>query len=109
MSTLISCATGLFSAAGTWALVDPTSLLDSEAGYTEFAVTPAWTSGVAFVPGAITIDGIAIKLAIKPAAPTGTLTIRLYDVTAGAAVAGTTVIIDAADLPLCGNTTSNGG
>ncbi len=100
MAVLISKATGNLTAAATWALVDPTSLLDAiESASFEIATAAAWSSGQAFVPGAIEIDGIAVKLAARLLSPTGTVSVRLYDVTGAGAVAGTTVTLNATDLP----------
>lgn len=108
MATLISMANGNFSAAGTWFLSDPAALLDSEAGNVVVATAAAWTSGAAFAPGAITIDGLAVKLNARQGA-LGTITVRLYDVTGGAPVAGTTITLNVADLPTCDATQNEGG
>lgn len=100
MAVLASRATGNFLTNATWGLVDAVSLLDSEVGNTVVATAPAWGSSSAFTPGAITIDGIAIKLYARTGI-LGTISARLYDVTGGAPVAGTTVTINVADLPSC--------
>lgn len=105
MATLISCATGNFTAAGTWALSDATALLDSEAANT--ANTTAYVESAAFTPGAITIDGIAVKLASRVASPTGTITVRLAQ--GGADVVGTPVTINVSDLPTASTTGNEGG
>lgn len=106
---LISCASSDFSLVATWALSDPTAYLDSEAGSTEVATAPAWGRSASFAPGAITIDGIAVKLNSRLAAPAGTVSVRLYDVTGAAAVAGTTVTLNVSDLPTCDGTNLEGG
>jgi len=105
MPTLISKATGNFTAATTWALVDATSKLDSEAGYT--TLTTAYVYSSAFTPGAITVDGIAVKLAARVASPTGTISVCLYDSTTLTIVKEVT--INVSDLPTCSTTNNEGG
>jgi hypothetical protein len=96
MATLISAATGNFSSSSTWDLVDSTSFLDSEANNT--ALTTSFVSSSTFTPGAITIDGIAVKVASVAASPTGTISVRLFNSTGSAVVAGTTVTINVSDI-----------
>lgn len=95
MTILFSGQSGNLTAAGTWRVVDATTYLNSEAGQT--ALTTSFVSSPAFTPGAITIEGIAVKVASRLSTPSGTFSIRLAQ--AGVAVAGTTVTINAADLP----------
>lgn len=104
MSVLISCATGNFTTAGTWALVDSTSYSNSET--TNVALLTSYTTSSTFTPGAITIDGIAVKLAIR-VGTTGTMTIALDQATAD--VAGTVVTINCSDLPVAASSTLEGG
>lgn len=101
MAVLMLHANGNLSVAATWALVDPTSLLDSEAGSSVVATAPAWSDTQDFMPGAITIDGIAVKIYARAAAPTGTITCKLYNVTDVGDVAGTIVTVNVADMPSC--------
>lgn len=108
MARLISCATGNFTSAATWALADSTSAAISEVGVSLPSVTPSWANSSAFTPGAITIDGIALKPSVR-IGTTGTVSARLYNVTDTTDVVGTTVTIDVADLPSCAQTTSEGG
>jgi hypothetical protein len=75
MATLISKATGNFTAAGTWAVADTTSLLDSE--NTSSQSSTAFVSCPAFVPGAITVDSIGLKINTLVASPTGTFAVML--------------------------------
>lgn len=98
MATRLAAATGNFTTAATWGLVDATSLLDSQAGNFTIATAATWSQGAAFTPGAITIDGIAVKIATRAASPSGTMSVRLYNVTGAAAVAGTTVTINISDI-----------
>jgi len=99
MASLISCASGNFVAAATWALVDPVSLLDSEVANT--ALTTSYVSSQNFAPGAITIDGIAVKLASRAASPVGTVSVELYNATDLISVPGTEVTLNVSDLPTC--------
>lgn len=89
MATLISIATGNFTSASTWGLVDSTSFLDSEAGST--ASTTSYVYSSTFTPGAITIDGVAVKVANRTASPTGTITIELFNNTDTVSVASLTI------------------
>jgi hypothetical protein len=97
VATLIACANGNLTTAATWELVDATSFNNSEAANT--ALTTALVASSTFTPGAITIDGIAVKLASRAASPSGTMDVELA--TGGVQVAGTGVTINVADLPLC--------
>jgi hypothetical protein len=94
MAVLQSKATGNFTAAGTWAVVDATSFLDSEAS--NAALTTSYTTTVTFTPGAIEIDGIAVKVATRATSPTGTITVALDQ--GGSTVSGTEVSINVADI-----------
>jgi hypothetical protein len=107
MATLIAAANGNWTTATTWQVVDATSLLDSQTGNFTLATAPTWSQGQAFTPGAITIDGLAIKVATRVATPSGTISVRLFNVTGGAAVAGTTVTINVSDLPASAGTASS--
>jgi len=106
MATRIAVATGNWTSAGTWLTVDATSLSDSEANNT--ALTTSYTNSAAFTPGAITVDGLAIKVASRATGtPTNTITVRLGQ--AGADVAGTVTTMNVSDLPQCDNTNKEGG
>lgn len=94
--TLIATANGNLTAAATWATVDATALLDSEAAVTN--LTTSYVESQAFTPGAITIDGIAVKVSARATTPTGTFSVRLAQ--GGALVAGTEVTINVSDVPL---------
>lgn len=95
MAYLHARADGDWTAAATWGVCNATALLDSQAANT--ALTTAFTTSATFTPGAITIDGIAVKVASRNSSPNGTLTVRLAQ--GGVAVAGTTVTINVADIP----------
>src|SRR3954463_6754592 len=95
MATLISCATGNFTAAATWAVCNSTAENDNDSSNT--VTSSSYASGSrTFTPGAITVDGIALKLDFI-ATGTGTLTVALDQ--AGSDVAGTVTTINIIDLP----------
>lgn len=104
MAQLLSIATGNASAAGTWGLVDATSFVSSTE--TATALTTSRVGATTFTPGAITVAGIAVKLAVRTGT-TGTMTVDLDK--GGSAVAGTTVTINTADLPVAATADLNGG
>jgi len=81
MASLLSIANGNFTTGTTWGLVDSTSVLDSEAANT--VLTTSYVGATTFAPGAITIDAIAVKVAVRVGS-TGTMSVELYNSTAGA-------------------------
>lgn len=83
-----------------WATVDATSFLDSASDTASANPTTSWTGATNALTGAITIDGIFVKISSRVASPVGTFSVRVYDVTGAAAVAGTTVTINVSDIPL---------
>lgn len=89
MASLISIATGNFTTAGTWATVDANSFLDSELNSTTSTTSNVFSG--TFTPGAITVDGIAVKIAARVASPTGTFTAGLFLNAGNALVAETTI------------------
>lgn len=106
MATLLNNSSGNFTSAATWSLVDATSSLDSETNTTN--TTTAFVSSSGFTPGPIVVDGIAVKISARSGAPTGTFSVRLFNNTLAAAVAGTTVTINVTDIPAV-NTSTNAG
>lgn len=94
MAVLIASADGNLTAAATWGVVDTTSFLDAEVDTT--TVTTSYVESAEFTPGAITIDGIAVKVATRAVSPTGTISVRLAQ--AGATVAGTEVTLNVSDI-----------
>lgn len=104
MAYRIACANGNYTTAATWATVDATSLLDSQANTFVAATAATWSQGANVAPGIITIDGIAVKVAARVASPSGTFSVRLYNVTGAAAVAGTTVTVNVSDIQTSGST-----
>lgn len=99
MATLMSWVSGNFTAAGTWELCDSTAELDSEANST--AISTSNLDSQTFTPGAITVDGVAVKLSARAASPVGTFTVTLRNSTLSVDVASVTVNVS--DLDSAGN------
>lgn len=95
MARLMAVADGNNTSAGTWAVIDSTSFNESESNNITVPTTYA-TTYTQFTPGAITIDGIAVRLANRTGT-TGTFSIELYNHTLTASVAGTEVTINCSD------------
>ena len=95
--TRMACADSGFTTATTWEVCDATSELDSEAGSTPLTTSAVYSA--AFVPGAITVDGVAVKVAMKTNAPTAgaTVTIVLRDSSNSTDIKSVT--INVADIP----------
>lgn len=107
MASYIAAADSALNTGSTWHLVDATSLLDSEAGNTE--LTTSYVSSSVFTPGAIEVDGVAVKIANVAASGAYTMSVQLYNSTDSVAVAGTEVTINLTDLPVNATTTNNMG
>ncbi len=112
MSVLLSKATGSWTdATATWGLVDATSYLNAESS-TESLLTTDYsgTRSSAFTPGAITVEGIAVKLCER-IGTTGTISVSLRNSTLGLDdfVTGTEVTINVSNLPSCLEADLNGG
>lgn len=107
MADLICTADGNFTAAATWALVDSTSKLIAT-GTTAQALTTGNLDTQTFTPGAITVDGIALRLASRATgSPTNTLTVTLRNSTDALDVV--TTVINVSDLPSCSTADEEGG
>lgn len=104
MAVRKSIATGNFLTAGTWGLVDATSYNNTET--TTTALTTSYQTSSTFTPGAITVDGIAVKLSVRTGT-TGTISVALDLATV--TVIGTEVTINTADLPVAATADLNGG
>lgn len=104
MPTLMACANGNSTDAATWAVCDATAELDSETGTTAVAAAGTGTSSN-FTPGAVTVDGVAVKLSHWTTLPTsGTVSVILRNTSAGTDVG--TVTVSYADLTYVGTTAS---
>lgn len=109
MAVLASIATGNFTNAATWGIIDSTSYLNAE-NATESLLTTSYagTRSSAFTPGAITISHIGVKLCER-LGTTGTISVCLELDAGDILVTGTEVTIDVADLPNALETDANGG
>lgn len=107
MANLICVADGNLTSAATWATTDTTAVVEPTIlGST--ALTTSNQDSVAFAPTAITVDGVAIKLASRAAgSPTNTITVTLRDTTAGADKGSVTANVS--DLAVCAVTDASGG
>jgi hypothetical protein len=95
MAALVCGATGNFTAAGTWFLVDHNLLSTSTAST---ALTTGNLDSATFVPTANAINGIVVRLASRAAgSPTNTITIILRNSTTGTDVL--TITANVSDLP----------
>lgn len=102
--TVAAAANGNLTAAGTWGQADATSLNNSETAAT--TITTSFVESTAFTPGAITIDGIGIKVSNRTGT-TGTISVHLA--AAAVEVPGTLVTINMADLPAITTAAIDGG
>lgn len=109
MAVLASIATGNFTAAATWGLVDSTSYLNAE-NATESLLTTVYsgTRSQSFTPGAIVVSHIGVKLCER-LGTTGTMSVHLATSADHVEVAGTAVTINTADLPSALEADLNGG
>lgn len=98
MATRLARATGNFTNAATWGVVDATALLVANSNNT--TLTASYVTSQTFTPGAIEIDGIAVWVNTRPGS-SGTISVALDQ--GGGTVAGTEVTIDVADIPSAGS------
>lgn len=104
MAVLVNNSSTNWNNSAGWSVISATgwtaSLATQETGNSATALT--FTSGTTFVPGAVTVDAVLLKLATRTGT-SGTVSVRLFNSTGAAAVAGTTVDVNTLDLP---NTTT---
>lgn len=105
MAVKLAAVTGNMTTAGTWQDIDVT--FRDVADTTVQSIDQTFRGATPFTPGAIQIDGILIKMGQRQNAASGTMSVRLYNSTDAAAVVGTTVTIDSADVPLPGSPAQN--
>lgn len=96
---MASLLNGTTATGSNWYLLDNTSILDSEVG--SQALTTSYVLSSTFTPGAITIRGIAVKIASRPGS-TGTISIALDQ--GGSTVSGTEVTFNVSALNANGPT-----
>ena len=88
-----------------WKTVDATSYQGSEAQ--NALLSTSYTSSASFTPGAITVEGLLVKIISKSASPTGTMDIRLFNVTDSTQTA--IVTVNVTDIQSPTSTTGGGG
>lgn len=103
MAVITNTTNGNWSSAATWAVVnqDTWTALRATQENNGLASTTSYVglaTGTA-IASATTIDAIMLKLQTRSTTLGGTLSVRLFNVTAAAAVAGTTVTININDMP----------
>jgi hypothetical protein len=106
--TKIAGASGLFSANTSWHDVSSTAENDSEAA----SATPPTSSGAtsrsaSFVLAAAAVDAVAIKIASRVTSPTGTVTVKLRNVTTS--TDALTLAVNANTLPAVGTSVTPSG
>lgn len=107
MADLICTADGNLTAAATWGLVDSTSKLVAT-GTSTTALTTGNQDSATFTPGAITVDGVALRLAARASgSPTNTLTVVLRNSTDALDVV--TTVLNVSDLPPAVTADEDGG
>lgn len=95
MSSRILAATGNFTTAATWKVASAVASAEVDSNAATFNLTNSNSDSATFIPAATNIDGVAIKISAI-ITPTGTLTVKLRNSTAGSDAA--TVTINASDL-----------
>ena len=95
MARLMCTANGDNTVASTWKVIGSSSFIESESN-TIISPTVYATTYTTFTPGAITIDGIALRVNNRTGT-TGTFSVELYNSTGAASVAGTEVTVNTAD------------
>jgi hypothetical protein len=106
MAIRAACASTGFTTATTWATVDTSVTSGTAATYLAVETSAAALStteasnraAAGFTPGAITIDGIGLRIANRTGT-TGTLSVQLFNLTDTAVVVGTSVTVNCSDLP----------
>ncbi len=102
MAVVSNVASGNWSSAATWAIVENSTwtqlLATQETGVT--ALTTAFQSSASFtVPSTQTLQGMLLKLGSRVATAGNTVTARIFNATGAVAVANSTVTIDVLDMP----------
>jgi len=102
MARLIAADSGDFTDSAMWGVCDTTAawVIDSEAGTLSITTSTSTHISPSATPGAITVDGVALKISSRAASPTGTFTVVLRNTTAGSDV--TSVVVNVTNLPING-------
>ena len=110
MAVRYSIASGNWTDAARWGLVDSTSYLNSEDSGQSLVTAYSSSRSSAFTPGAITVSHLAVKLRLR-STTTGTMSVSLRNATIGLDdfVTGTEVTINTSDLPAAASADLNGG
>ncbi len=112
MAARAAIATGSatnFTTAGTWGLINAASFTYGENAAIVLPTSYGSTArSAASTPGAVTIDGIGVKLNVRTGT-TGTMKVHLALGATHVEVAGTEVTIDTADLPAATAAALDGG
>ena len=96
---LVSRASGNYTDSAPWAIAETTGVVDSE--NTTTAISTSELSTPNFTPGAVNVDGVALKFSARAASPSGTFTVTLRNTSLGSDVDSCTVNIS--DLPATSN------
>jgi hypothetical protein len=102
MAVITNTTSGNWNSAATWAVVQQTTWSAPRATQENNGLgsTTSFVGGTGqVITAATTIDAIMLKLQVRSATLGGTLSVRLFNVTAAAPVAGTTVTININDMP----------
>ncbi len=92
--TKVAVATGNFTAAGTWGTVTG---YETDSEVAAHLITIAAKTFGAFVPGAITVDRVLVKLQNRVSSPTGTISVAFRNITTSTDIK--TVTINVSDIP----------
>jgi hypothetical protein len=107
MAHLVSLADGNWTAAATWGVGDTTALVEP-ATLGSTALTVAVQDSAVFQPGAVTVDGVAIRLASRATgSPSNTITVTLRNSTGAVDIASVTANVS--DLKPCDTGNLEGG
>ena len=93
MAKLASITSGNFTSSSTWGVINEQSFQTGGLGGLSYSVTTTPTSLGTFSP-ATTVTATHVGFRLLGTGPTGTLTFDIFNVTAGAQVAGTSVTIN---------------
>src|SRR5574337_1245137 len=103
-ATYLSKATGNFTDTATWAPVDTATASFLYVHTNNTAVTQnSYDYTANFTASAVQIDAIALEIASRAASPSGTMTVQLFNNTAGGGTEVTTVTVNISDIAASGD------